>query len=100
VELAATSLGIDILWVGAGEEDEGIDPNGNVIVAVDPRYYRPTEVETLLGDASKAWRELGWKPRTTFQQLVHEMVEEDLRAAERDALIQQHGYSVFNYHER
>jgi GDPmannose 4,6-dehydratase len=69
-------------------------------VAVDPRYYRPTEVETLLGDASKARRELGWQPRTTFRELVREMAEEDLKIAERDALIKKHGYPVFSFHER
>jgi GDPmannose 4,6-dehydratase len=77
----------------------GIDKAGNVIVAVDPRYYRPTEVETLLGDASKAHRDLGWKPKVTFRELVKEMVEEDLNIAEKDALVRKHGYSVFNYHE-
>ncbi|HEV2213978.1 MAG TPA: GDP-mannose 4,6-dehydratase, partial [Terracidiphilus sp.] len=66
---------------------------------VDPRYYRPTEVESLQGDASKAKRELGWEPQTTFHALVKEMAEEDLKAAERDALIKKHGYSIFNHHE-
>ncbi len=99
VELSAKYLGIDLRWEGAGAEEKGIDANGNVIVAVDPRYYRPTEVETLLGDAGKARRELGWKPRITFRELVKEMVDEDLKAAERDALIRKHGYSVFNFHE-
>ena len=68
-------------------------------MAVDPRYYRPTEVETLLGDASKAQRELGWKPRIGFKELVKEMVEEDMKTAERDALVKKHGYSVFNFYE-
>ena len=62
-----------------------IDQNGNVVIAVDPRYYRPTEVETLLGDASKARRELGWQPTVTFRELVKEMTEEDLKIAEKDA---------------
>ena len=100
VELAASQLEMEIKWEGAGAEEKGIDQNGNVVVAVDPRYYRPTEVDTLLGDASKAKRDLGWQPRTVFGELVREMVEEDLKAAERDALVQKHGYSVFNYHER
>jgi GDPmannose 4,6-dehydratase len=100
VELAACRLGFEISWEGVGEAEKGIDKNGNVIVAVDRRYYRPTEVDTLLGDAGKARRELGWEPRTTFQELVNEMVDEDLKTAERDSLVQQHGYSVFNYHER
>ena len=99
VDLAASFLDMKITWRDAGAEEKGIDPNGNVIVAIDPRYYRPTEVETLLGDASKARRELGWTPRTSFRDLVREMVEEDLKSAERDALIRKHGYSVFNFHE-
>ncbi|MHB8565326.1 MAG: GDP-mannose 4,6-dehydratase, partial [Acidiferrobacteraceae bacterium] len=69
------------------------------IVAVDPRYFRPTEVETLLGDAGKARSKLGWFPRTSFAELVAEMVQEDLKAAERDELIKQHGYAAFDYHE-
>jgi GDPmannose 4,6-dehydratase len=88
-----------ITWEGCEAEERGIDQHGNVIVSVDPRYYRPTEVETLLGDASKARRELGWQPRVTFLELVKEMVEEDLKIAEKDALVKKHGYSVFNYHE-
>ena len=87
VDLAASFLDIKITWQGAGAEERGADQSGNVVVAIDPRYYRPTEVETLLGDASKARRELGWKPRTSFRELVREMVEEDLKSAERDALI-------------
>ena len=71
-----------------------------MIVAVDPRYYRPTEVETLLGDASKAQRELGWEPTYDFRELVREMVQEDLKIAEKDALVKKHGYSVLNFHER
>jgi GDPmannose 4,6-dehydratase len=88
-----------IYWSGEGAEEKGFDVHGNVIVAVDPRYYRPTEVSTLLGDASKAKRELGWQPRVAFRDLVKEMSEEDLKVAERDALVRNHGYSVFNYHE-
>jgi GDPmannose 4,6-dehydratase len=71
-----------------------------VILAIDPRYYRPAEVETLLGDAMLARKELGWKPKTDFPTLVAEMVEEDLKIAEKDALSKKHGFSVFNYHER
>jgi len=99
VELAASFLEMEILWEGSGADELGRDRNGNIIVAVDPRYYRPTEVETLLGDATKAERELGWKPRISFHELVQEMVEEDLKAAKRDALIRNHGYVAFNYHE-
>jgi GDPmannose 4,6-dehydratase len=99
VDLTASFLGMKITWEGKGDEEVGRDESGKVIVAVDPRYYRPTEVETLLGDASKAKNELGWKPRTAFRELVQEMAREDLHAAERDALIRKHGYSVFNFHE-
>lgn len=101
VELAASYLDLRITWRGAGAEEQGIDQDGRVVVAIDPRYYRPTEVETLLGDASKARAELGWQPRTAFPELVREMVAEDLQLAERDALVRKHGYSVFNsLHER
>ena len=99
VEVAAGYLGIELRWEGAGPEEKGIDPEGKVMVAVDPRYYRPTEVETLLGDASKAKQELGWQPRISFRELVREMVEEDFKAAERDALVRKHGYSILNFQE-
>lgn len=99
VDLAAGFLDMRISWQGIGVEEKGLDAQGNVVVAVDPLYYRPTEVGSLLGDASKAKQELGWKPRVTFRELVKEMAEEDLKAAERDALVRKHGYSVFNYHE-
>jgi GDPmannose 4,6-dehydratase len=99
VDLACGFLDMQLSWEGVGPEEKGTDKNGNVIVAVDPRYYRPTEVETLLGDATRAREELGWEPKVTFRELVKEMVEEDLKIAEKDALIRKHGYSVFNYHE-
>jgi GDPmannose 4,6-dehydratase len=67
-----------------------------VVVAVDPRYFRPAEVDTLLGDAGKARRELGWEPRISFDELVREMVETDLDSAQRDALVLHHGYSAYN----
>lgn len=100
VNAAASCLGMKITWHGQGAEEKGLDVQGRVIVAVDPRYYRPTEVETLQGDASKANRELNWHPRTTFEKLVREMVEEDLQIAEKDALVKKHGYAVLNLHER
>ena len=100
VSLTASFLGMKITWEGGGAEEVGRDETGRVIVAVDPRYYRPTEVKTLLGDATKAQKELGWKPRITFRELVKEMAEEDLKEAERDALVRKHGYAVFNFHER
>ncbi|MBN8514226.1 GDP-mannose 4,6-dehydratase [Accumulibacter sp.] len=99
VEAAAAELGIRIAWQGEGDREIGTDQNGRVIVRVDPRYFRPTEVESLLGDPTKAREKLGWVPKTTFQQLVSEMVCEDLRSAERDELIRRHGFSSYDYHE-
>jgi GDPmannose 4,6-dehydratase len=99
VDTAAAELGLNITWQGSGVDETGIDQNGNVIVRVDPRYFRPTEVETLLGDASKAREKLGWTPRISFKELVSEMVREDLKAAERDELVKKHGYKAFDYNE-
>jgi GDPmannose 4,6-dehydratase len=94
VTCAAAELGIPIKWVGEGVDERGFDPAGRCIVAVDPRYFRPTEVETLLGDASKARERLGWASTTTFDQLVAEMVREDLKDAERDELVKRSGFRV------
>jgi len=99
VNAAAGELGIDISWQGSGVDEKGIDGDGRCIVAVDPRYFRPTEVETLLGDPRKAREKLGWRPRVTFEELVAEMVREDLKIAERDELVKRHGFNVFDYHE-
>ncbi|WP_262966475.1 GDP-mannose 4,6-dehydratase [Methylobacter psychrophilus] len=99
VNVAAKELDIQITWQGQGAEETGTDQNGKVIVEVDPRYFRPTEVETLLGDPSKAKEKLGWTPQTSFEELVSEMVREDLKSAERDELIKKHGYATYNYHE-
>lgn len=99
VDAAAAELGMNIRWEGSGVDEKAYDANGKCIVAVDPRYFRPTEVETLLGDATKAREKLGWTPKTTFAELVAEMVREDLKAAERDELVKRHGYSAFDYHE-
>jgi len=99
VDAAAKELGISITWQGKGMEETGTDQSGKVIVKVDPRYFRPTEVETLLGDPTKAREKLGWVPRTTFDELVSEMVREDLKSAERDELVKQHGYAAYDYHE-
>jgi GDPmannose 4,6-dehydratase len=115
VDQAAEELGISIRWQGEGIDEIGIVnavstkgeqhqrvgvvKEGQVIIRVDPRYFRPTEVESLLGDASKAKRELGWEPKTSFAELVREMVLADLEVAKRDALVEKHGFRSFNYHE-
>ena len=99
VNAAASELGIAIQWKGKGADEKGYDADGNCIVAVDPRYFRPTEVDTLLGDPSKAIEKLGWKIKITFNDLVKEMVTEDLKLAERDELVNRHGYKAFDYHE-
>ena len=99
VEAAARALGIAIEWRGQGVDERGLDDKGRCIVAVDPRYFRPTEVETLLGDASKARERLGWRPRVCFEDLVAEMVTEDLKAAERDELCRREGFRTFDYNE-
>src|SRR5450830_1297957 len=99
VNAAAKELGINITWQGEGVDETGTDENGNVIIKVDARYFRPTEVETLLGDPTKAKEKLGWTPKTTFLELVSEMVREDLKSAERDELVKGHGYSAYDYHE-
>jgi GDPmannose 4,6-dehydratase len=122
VELAAQHLGITIAWHGAGVDEVGIVERvarddvpmmsklgatlqrpavkaGDVIVRVDPRYFRPTEVESLLGDAEKARNNLGWTPQTSFAELVEEMVSEDLKSAARDHLVTQHGFNAYSYHE-
>jgi GDPmannose 4,6-dehydratase len=99
VALAARTLDMQVTWRGTGVDERGHDESGRCIVSVDPRYFRPTEVESLLGDATKARERLGWTPRTTFEELVAEMVQEDLRTAERDELIRRHGYPTFDFHE-
>jgi GDPmannose 4,6-dehydratase len=99
VNAAAHELGMEIQWKGEGVDEKGYDEKGRCIVAVDPRYFRPTEVETLLGEPTKAKEKLGWTPKITFKELVSEMVREDLKDAEKDELIKRHGYSVFDYNE-
>jgi GDPmannose 4,6-dehydratase len=100
VTIAAKELGIEVRWEGTGENEKGYDnATGKLIVQVDPRYFRPTEVETLLGDPTKAHAKLGWKPTTTFHELVSEMVREDLKSAQRDELVKKHGFAAFDYHE-
>jgi GDPmannose 4,6-dehydratase len=113
VEFSAAELGIRLEFKGTGGEEFGIvtavEPvngkvltkckPGDVIVRVDPRYYRPTEVETLLGDPSKAHRKLGWKPKTTLHELVKEMVAADFESAQRDSLVKRAGFKAYDYHE-
>ncbi|MDA8164272.1 MAG: GDP-mannose 4,6-dehydratase, partial [Desulfobacteraceae bacterium] len=117
VEAAAGQLGIVLKWEGSGLEAKGIVETcaglapekgrseckcprpGDVIVRIDPRYFRPTEVETLLGDPSKAKQKLGWAPKIKFKDLVAEMVRSDLEEAKRDELCRQHGFNTFNFHE-
>ena len=100
IELAAGELGMNIDWKGQGLKEVGIDQeSGKVVVAVDPRYHRPTEVDTLQGDATKARRKLGWKPRKSFKELIAEMVASDLREARRDRLVREKGYRTFQQHE-
>ena len=100
VECAAKELDISIRWEGEGVEEKGIDrATGKTIIAVDPRYFRPTEVETLLGDATKAREKLGWETRISFAELVKEMAVSDLNEAKRDQLCQKSGFQTFHYHE-
>lgn len=99
VDAAAKELNLEISWSGNGVDEKGHDASGKCVVAVDPRYFRPTEVETLLGDPAKARVKLGWTPRTSFAELVAEMVSEDLKSAERDELVKKHGYKAMDYHE-
>lgn len=103
VNAAAKELGMDIRWEGHGVDEKGYwvkaSSEENLIVSVDPRYFRPTEVETLLGDASKAREKLGWVPQISFDELVAEMVREDLKSAERDELVKRHGYATHSHYE-
>jgi GDPmannose 4,6-dehydratase len=108
VNAAAAEIGLSLTWEGKGAEETGIvaraDPDSAVkpgarVVRIDPRYFRPTEVETLLGDATKARTKLGWKPRVSFEELVAEMMAADLAEAQRDALVTSHGYKARNHRE-
>jgi GDPmannose 4,6-dehydratase len=112
VNTAAAEIGLKLRWEGTGVDETGIIDNvstigteanamkvGNIIVRVDPRYFRPTEVETLLGDPGKAKEKLGWVPKTTFAELVSEMMHSDLVEARRDELCKSEGFTVLNHHE-
>lgn len=104
INAAAEELGMHITWNGKGVDEIGTSAShgagtSRIVVRVDPRYFRPTEVETLLGDPTKARNKLGWTPKTTFRELVREMVSEDLKSAERDELVKKHGFAAYDYHE-
>ena len=111
VNAAAAEIGVSMRWEGAGVHEVGIIDNistgsevnamkvGDTVVRIDPRYFRPTEVETLLGDPRKAKEKLGWVPKTTFAELVSEMMHSDLVEARKDELCKSEGYTVLNHHE-
>lgn len=99
VTKAAHELGWTITWKGKGIDEKGYDQHGNLIVAVDPHYFRPTEVDSLLGDPTKARNKLGWVPKISFDQLVKEMVQEDLKLAKKDMLAKESGFKVFEHKE-
>jgi GDPmannose 4,6-dehydratase len=100
VERSAAELGITLRWQGSGQNEHAVDAaTGRTVVRIDPRYFRPTEVDTLLGDASKARKQLGWVPEIGFAELVREMVESDLRLAQRDALVEREGFAAYKHHE-
>ena len=100
VDLAFSEIGVKLDWTGTGVEEKGIDrTTGQERVLVDPRYFRPTEVETLLGDPTKANTKLGWKPKTSLPEMVTEMMQADIREAERDELCKREGYRIFHYYE-
>jgi len=98
VSAAAKEIGIDLTWRGGGLEEKAFTADGRCVVAVDPGYIRPAEVDSLVGDATKARLKLGWKPKVSFRQMVAEMVESDLKAAERDRIVHENGYRVYSHH--
>jgi GDPmannose 4,6-dehydratase len=99
INIAAKKLDMQINWQGTGANEKGCDELGRCVVAVDPHYFRPTEVETLLGNPAKAKAKLGWAPKTSFDQLVTEMVNSDYELAKRDAMVQARGYKILNRNE-
>jgi GDPmannose 4,6-dehydratase len=99
-EMAFAEVNIRLKWKGWGEYEKGIDcDTGRTLIEVDPRYFRPTEVDTLVGDATKAHEVLGWNNQISFQSLVKEMVAEDLGEAQREEVCRNHGFRVYNYYE-
>ena len=100
IELAAKNVGLKIKWEGSGLDEKGIDADtGKAIVEVDPRYFRPTEVETLLGDPTKAKQKLGWQPKISFEEMIAEMVQSDLEDAKSDQLLQKEGFQINTHNE-
>jgi GDPmannose 4,6-dehydratase len=99
VEAAAAEIALSITWEGVGVNEKGYSDSGRCIVSVDPSYFRPAEVETLLGDSSKAKELLGWNPEISFEELVSEMMVEDMKLAQRDVLVTEHGYRALTQHE-
>jgi len=100
VDIAAKELGIELRWDGSGVNETGINiSTGSTIIRVDSRYFRPTEVETLLGDSTKAREKLGWVPKISFEELVKEMVASDLDDARKDELCNKEGFPTYNYQE-
>jgi len=100
IEFGAAELDMDIEWEGSGVDEIGIDrKSGDQVVAVDPRYFRPAEVQTLLGDPTKAKTKLGWEAKVSVDELVREMVAADFEDAKRDALVKDAGYKTFDRHE-
>jgi len=100
VDLAAKELDIEIKWNGSGVDETGTDvATGKIVIRVDPRYFRPTEVDSLLGDSSKARDRLGWTPKISFKELVKEMVTSDLNDAKKDNLLKKKGFSTYNHQE-
>ena len=100
IEIAAEQLGISLRWEGEGPDEKGIaEKTGQIIVAVDPGYYRPTEVNELLGDAGKARKKLGWAPGISFEEMIAEMVKADMEEAQKDYLCLTEGFQTFNHFE-
>ena len=100
VAMAFAEVGVEIDWQGSGVDEIGKNAeNGDVLVQVDPKYFRPTEVDTLLGDPSKAKSKLGWEPKTSLEQMVKEMVADDLKSAQKDELCRREGYQIYHYYE-
>jgi GDPmannose 4,6-dehydratase len=100
VNFAYAYLGKKVCWEGEGINERGFDSKTNkLIVSVDPKYFRPTEVDNLLGDPKKVKDMLGWEPKITFEEMVEEMMENDINIAKRDALVKVHGFKVSNFHE-